>query len=321
MRLRAAWGWALLALATALPAHAFDLQGHRGARGLRPESTLAGFAFALAIGVTTLETDLAVTKEGVLVLSHDRYLNPDVVRGPDGQWLTGKGPPIHTLTLAELERCDIGRLNPASRYAQQFPEQRPEDGQRFPTLAELFALVKARSRPARLNIETKISPLDPESTVDPATFARLTVEAIRASKLESEVTIESFDWRTLLASRKLAPKIETVCLTIETPGDDTVRRGDAKPSPWLAGLDLAAHGGSLPRLAKAAGCAAWSPFWRNLSPAEVDEAHKLGLRVLPWTVNDPADMAKLIDMNVDGLITDYPDRARKVMAAQGMALP
>jgi glycerophosphoryl diester phosphodiesterase len=312
---------ALLACVVSHSADAFDLQGHRGARGLRPENTLAGFAFVLSIGVTTLETDLAVTKDGVLVLSHDRYLNSDVVRGPDGRWLASKGPPIHALTLVDLKRYDIGRLNPASRYAQQFPEQRPEDGQRFPTLSELFALVKAQSRPVRLNIETKISPLDPESTVDAETFARLTVEAIRTANLASDATIQSFDWRTLIEARKLAPEIETVCLTIETPRDDTVRRGDARPSPWLAGLDLAAHGGSLPQLVKAAGCAAWSPYFRNVSAAEVDESHRLGLRVVPWTINDPADMARLIELGVDGLITDYPERARKVMADNGIALP
>ena len=148
----------LLAATVALPALAFDLQGHRGARGLRPENTLAAFSFALATGVTTLETDLAVTKDGVLVISHDPFLNPDLVRTPDGRWLGGKGPPIHTLTLAELKRYDIGRLDPSTAYARQFPEQRAEDGERFPTLAEVFALVKARSRPARLNIETKITP-------------------------------------------------------------------------------------------------------------------------------------------------------------------
>jgi len=318
MRVTAA---ALLACAVSIPVDAFDLQGHRGARGLRPENTLAGFAFAHAIGVTTLETDLAVTKDGVLVLSHDRYLNPDIVRGPDGRWLSAKGPPIHSLTLDELERYDIGRLNPASRYAQQFPEQRPEDGQRFPTLAELFALVKAPSRPSRLNIETKITPDNAGETVDAATFARLTVDAIRGAKLERDVTIQSFDWRTLIESRKLAPEIETVCLTIETPNDDTVQRRSGRPSPWHAGLDLNAYDGSLPRLVKAAGCAAWSPFFRNVSPADVEESHKLGLRVVPWTVNDPADMARLIDMNADGLITDYPDRARKVMADKGIPLP
>ncbi len=318
--LRRAFAVALL-LAAALPAGAFDLQGHRGARGLRPENTLAGFAFALSIGVTTLETDLAVTKDGVLVISHDPYLNPDLVRDAEGRWLAAKGPAIHALTLAELERYDIGRLNPDSRYARQFPEQRPVDGQRFPKLAQVFDLVKARSRPARLNVETKITPDNAGATVDAATFARLAVDAIRNADLVGDVTIQSFDWRTLVEAKKLAPEIETVCLTIETPNDDTVRRRSGRPSPWHAGLDLNAYDGSLPRLVKAAGCGTWSPFWRNITIADLSAAQALGLRVLPWTVNDPADMARLIDMNVDGLITDYPDRARKVMADRGITLP
>ena len=95
-------------------ASAFDLQGHRGARGLAPENTLAAFARAQAIGVTTLETDLAVTRDGVLIISHDPHLNPDLVRDADGRWLVAKGPPIRTLTVAELKRYDIGRLDPAS---------------------------------------------------------------------------------------------------------------------------------------------------------------------------------------------------------------
>jgi glycerophosphoryl diester phosphodiesterase len=312
---------AALLAATALHALAFDLQGHRGARGLRPENTLAGFSFALSVGLTTLETDLAVTKDGVLVLSHDRSLNPDIVRGPDGRWLAAKGPPINTLTLAELKRYDIGRLDPASRYAAQFPEQRAEDGERFPALVEVFDLVKARSRPVRLNLETKITPDAPGESVDPATFARLVVEAVRASGLTGEVTIQSFDWRTLVAARKLAPEIDTVCLTIESERDDTVQRNADRASPWHAGLDLRAYRGSLPGLAKAAGCGTWSPFWRNVSAAEVAESHALGLKVLPWTVNDPREMARLIGMRVDGLITDYPDRARKVMAGEGIPLP
>ena len=312
---------ALFAIAVALPAIAFDLQGHRGARGLRPENTLAAFSFALATGVTTLETDLAVTKDGVLVISHEPFLNPDLVRTPDGRWLGGKGPPIHTLTLAELERYDIGRLDPSTAYARQFPEQRAEDGERFPTLAEVFALVKARSRPARLNIETKITPDNAGETVDAETFARLTVDAIQAAGLAGDATIQSFDWRTLVAAKKLAPDIETVCLTIETEGNDTVRRASDKPSPWLAGLDLRAYEGSLPRTVKAAGCGTWSPFWRNVTAASVAESRALGITVLPWTVNDPRDMARLIDMHVDGLITDYPDRARRVMADKGIPLP
>ena len=92
-------------------------------------------------------------------------------------------------------------------------------------------------------------------------------------------------------ARKVAPEIATSCLTIETRNNDTVRRQDPVPSPWLGGLDLKAHGGSLPQLAKAAGCAVWSPFWRNLTPETMAEAHKLGLQVIPWTVNEPADIA------------------------------
>ncbi|MGZ3342780.1 MAG: glycerophosphodiester phosphodiesterase family protein, partial [Reyranella sp.] len=97
-----------------------------------------------------------------------------------------------------------------------------------------------------------------------------------------------------------------------------IGRASGRPSPWLAGLDLAAHGGSLPRLAKEAGCAVWSPFWRNVTAENVREARALGLKVLPWTVNNPTEMARLIDMGVDGLITDYPDRAQPVLAAKGL---
>jgi len=303
------------------PASAFDLQGHRGARGLRPENTLAAFSLALATGVTTIETDLAVTKDDVLVISHDPFLNPVVVRGADGRWLSGKGPPIHSLTLAELQRYDIGRLDPASAYARSLPEQRAEDGERFPTLEQLIALVKGASRPVRLNLETKIAPDGSFATVDAETFAALTVDAIRKAGLEREATIQSFDWRTLVAARKRAPDIATVCLTIESERDDTVRRRADTPSPWLAGFDLRTVDGSLPRLVKAAGCATWSPFWRNVAKENVEESHALGLAVLPWTVNEPREMARLIDLGVDGLITDYPDRARRVMADKGMPLP
>ncbi len=294
-----------------MSAGAFDLQAHRGGRGLTPESTLAGFKNAISLGVTTLETDLAVTKDGVLVLSHEPRLNPDLVRGPDGKWLGGIGPTIHSLTLAELKTYDIGRLNPATKYGQQFPTQTPHDGEHFPTLAELYAMAGTQ---VHFNIETKIDPTKPDETVDPATFARLTVDAIRAAKMQKRTTIQSFDWRTLIEAKKLAPEIETVCLTIESNGMNTV---SPRPSPWLAGLD-ARNGGSVQQLARIAGCSAWSPFWRNVTAANVIEAHALKLKVIPWTVNDPAEMKRLIDLKVDGLITDYPDRGLAVLEEKGL---
>jgi glycerophosphoryl diester phosphodiesterase len=296
-------------------AAAFDLQGHRGARGLAPENTLAGFKVAQDLGVTTLETDLAVTRDGIVVISHDPVLNPALTRGPDGQWLAAAGPAIRTLTLDELKRYDIGRMDPASKYAQQFPEQKPADGQRFPTLAEFFA----QAAPGvRFNIEIKTDPGKPELTLDPAAFAAVAVDGIRKARAEARSTLQSFDWRGLIEARKLAPEIATACLSIESSNFDTVQRASGRPSPWLGGLDLAAHGGSLPRLAKAAGCATWSPFWRNVTAENVKEAHALGLKVVPWTVNVPAEMGRLIDLGVDGLITDYPNRGAQILAAKGL---
>jgi glycerophosphoryl diester phosphodiesterase len=301
--------------ASLVAAAAFDLQGHRGARGLLPENTLAAFRVADALGVTTLETDLAITKDDVVVISHDPLLNPDLVRGPDGQWIRAPGPMIRSLTLAELKRYDIGRTNPASRYAKQFPGQKPVDGERFPTLAELFAAV---GPDVRFNIEIKTDPTRPDIAPDPATFTRLAVQAVRAGKAAGRTTLQSFDWRALLDARRLGPEIPTSCLTIESDTIDTVGRASGRPSPWLAGLDLAAQSGSVPRLAKAAGCAIWSPFYRNLTAESLKEAQSLGLKVLPWTVNDPAEMGRLIDLGVDGLITDYPDRAQPVLTAKGL---
>ena len=303
------------------PSLAFDLEGHRGTRGLAPENTLAAFRRAIEIGVTTIETDMAVTKDDVIVISHDPFLNPDLVRGPDGQWLASSGPPIRTLTLSELRRYDIGRLNPMSQYAKQFPEQRPVDGERFPQLSELFDLGKASAKPVRFNIETKITPTSGADTADPATFAKLVVAAVRTADVAKRVTVQSFDWRTLIEVKRIAPDLETSCLTIQTKDNDTVQSPDGGPSRWHAGLNLRDHGGSLPALVKAAGCATWSMFWRNLTPKDFAAAHALGLKVLPWTVNDRSEMSRLIDLGVDGIITDYPDRLRGVMAEKGMALP
>ena len=309
------------ALALPLAAQAFDLQGHRGARGLAPENTLSAFRVALGLGVTTLETDIAITRDGHLVLSHDPRLNPDIVRGPDGRWLTSEGPAIHSMTLDEVRRLDVGTLNPQSRYAAQWPQQRAQSPQPMPTFDELADLVLSHGTPVRLNLETKITPTSGTDTAPPAEYARRVVDAIRARGLVSRVTVQSFDWRTLLEVKRIAPQIETSCLTIQSPGMDTVAAGSDGASPWHAGLRGADHGNSVPRLARAAGCASWSVFWRNLTPAMLVQARDAGLKVLAWTVNDVDTMGRLIDLGVDGLITDYPDRLRGVMKARGMPLP
>jgi glycerophosphoryl diester phosphodiesterase len=303
-------------------AQAFDLQGHRGARGLAPENTLEGFAVALSIGVATLELDLAMTRDDVLVVSHDRKLNPDLTRSADGQFLQREGPAIRSLTLAEVQRYDVGRLKPGSAYAASFPGQKAADGARIPTLAELFDLVKTSGAThVRFNIETKITPTSGAETPDPDIFAAAVARAIRAAGVADRATVQSFNWRTLVAMKRVAPEIERVCLTAEALNFDTIQRGAPGPSPWLGGLDVDDFAGSVPRLVQAAGCAVWSPLYRNARPDDVAAAKALGFKVIPWTVNERADMERLVALGVNGIITDYPDRLRAVMAEKNMPLP
>jgi glycerophosphoryl diester phosphodiesterase len=318
--LMAAVGIAAAGAASLAPpaVQAFDIQGHRGARGLAPENTLAAFRRALDIGVTTLEADVAVTKDGVPVISHNRELNPDLVRDTSGHWLRDPGPAIHSLSLSELRQYDIGRINPLSRYARDFPEQTAADGARFPALAELLQLAMGHGK-VRVNLETKLTPDSANDAPDPATFARLIVDEIRRFDMLERVTMQSFDWRTLVEAKRIAPGIETSCLTIESANMDTMRPAAGGKSRWHAGFAL--RSGSVPALVKSAGCGTWSMFWQNLTPALVADAHAIGIKVLPWTVNDAGQMGRLIDMGVDGIITDYPDRLRQVAAAKGLALP
>jgi glycerophosphoryl diester phosphodiesterase len=306
---------------TAAASHALDIQGHRGARGLAPENTLPAFARALAIGVTTLELDCAITRDGAVVVSHDPAINPDIARGPDGMWLQQAGPAIWSLTYEETRRYDVGRINPASAYARRWPEQRPVDGTRIPRLADLFALVKKSGNEAvRFNIETKISPLVPDETTTPDDFVRKLVSAIRAGGMEKRAAIQSFDWRTLQVVQKEAPEMPTVYLTVETGFMDSIQRKEPS-SPWTAGFHVSRYDGSVARMVKAAGGAVWSPYHAETTREQVKEAQALGLKVVVWTVNEPADMRRLIEWGVDGIISDRPDLLRRSAGELGVPLP
>jgi glycerophosphoryl diester phosphodiesterase len=300
----------------------FDLQGHRGARGLRPENTLAGFASALELGVTTLELDCGLTKDGIVVVSHDRALNPDHTRDADGRFLEAAGPLLHELGYAELRQYDVGRIRPGSDYAAQFPEQQPVDGERIPRLVDVYALVQERgNRDVRFNVETKLDPLQPEQSPLPEPFVRALVRVIRDAEMESRTTIQSFDWRTLVMVRRLAPEIATVALTDQQPGEDTMEIGKPGASPWLGGFDVDDYGGSVPKTVKAIGAKVWSPHALDLDQRLVAEAHALGLAVIPWTINEPKDMQSLIALGVDGIISDRPDLLRSVLQEKGIAVP
>ena len=303
-------------------AAAIDLQGHRGARGLLPENTLAAFRAALEIGVTTLETDLALTRDGVLVLSHEPRLYAALTREADGKWLAEDGATIFSLSAKDLNRYDVGRLNPAHKYSATWSEQKAVDGERIPTLQQLFDLARdARSpggNPVRFNIETKITPTSGDSTPDATRYARAVVDAVRGAKMTERVTLQSFDWRTLVEAKKIAPELETSCLTIESQNFNTVAADASGASPWHAGLKRSDQQNSLARTVQAAGCSTWAVFWRNVTPEMIAEAHALKLKLIPWTVNDAAEIERLAALGVDGIITDYPDRARKALDKRGI---
>lgn len=298
-------------------AQAIDLQGHRGARGLLPENTLPAFERALELGVTTLELDIAVTRDGVLVIHHDQTLNPDLTRDASGQFLSARGPAIHSLTWAQLQTYDVGRLKAGTDYARLYPDQKPVDGTRIPRLADLFELVRRRGDDrVRFAIETKLHPEKPEETPAPEPFARAVVEEIRKAGVAARSQVLSFDWRTLQVVQKVAPEIATVYLSVQRRFDN-IGASRQEGSAWTAGFQYRDHG-SVPKMIKAAGGSHWSVYFGDAEVQTVKQAQALGLKVLVWTVNDPIVMGRMLDMGVDGLITDRPDLAVELLKRRGI---
>lgn len=283
--------------------------GHRGAAGLSPENTLAAFSRALELGVDAVELDVHLTAEGEIVVHHDFTLKPEIARTPDGSWIEGPdGPVIKDLTLAELKTYDVGRLKPYTRYSRRYPEQRPADGERIPTLLEVISLLKrSPNRKTRICVEIKTSPEKPESTKSPESVVDAVVKVLRAEEISARTLILSFDWRALVHAQKIAPAIPTVYLSHTGLRLNNIKPGTPGPSPWTAGIDVDDYNGSIPRAVKAAGGQYWAPNHKTITPALVREAHTLGLKVFVWTPDSRRAMIGLINMNVDGIITNRPD--------------
>ncbi len=293
--------------------HAVKLVGHRGARGLRPENTLEGFATALALGVDGIELDVTLTADGVPVLSHEPVLHPDLTRGADGDWLAGPGPPIRELRTAELAVFDVGRPRPGSGIAARFPDQIPCDGARIPRLEQAFALAKTC-----FIVELKTFPDRPGLAAPPEEMAEAVIAAADSVGAAAQIVVESFDWRGPRHLRRTRPELRLAWLTS--------RRTVAAAPLWWGGPRPADYGGSVPRAVATEGGPAtakpiWAPEHIGLTRDLIDEAHGLDLSVLAWTVNHQTDMVRFVRWGVDGLITDRPDIARLVLASEGLPLP
>jgi len=284
-----------------------EVIGHRGARGLFPENTLEGFRDALALGVRCFELDVGMTEDGVVVVSHDLALNPDITRDAAGRYLSGPSPLIHHLTWAVLRTYDVGRIRTASRYRLVHRAQVPRDGVHVPALIDVLRLAPE----ARFIIELKTDPRYPDRTADPAVLADATIAVVDAANASKRVILESFDWRGPRHVRRVRPDIRLAWLT---------RAGTVRDAAlWWDGETPMPHGSVPATVAAQSGAQGvpvgdiWAPAYQTLTRDIVEQARQLGLRIMPWTVNRRATMRRLIAWGVDGLITDRPDKAMEVV--------
>jgi glycerophosphoryl diester phosphodiesterase len=310
--LAALWGSLHTAPTVAADPVTFDLQSHRGGRGETTEESLRAFAKSLELGVSTLELDVVITADRQPLVWHDPRIEATKC-GDTGPAFPGDpqypyvGDLVHELTLAQIHTLDCGK--PLADY----PAAEVVAGNRIAVLPEVFDLVDAYGADTvRFNIETKVEADKPEQSASPQEFVEVILAAVRQASMLDRVEIQSFDWRTLPLVRQSAPSVPLVALW----DDSTWVPG----SPWLAGVDPAVVSDPIDG-AVSVGARILSPKYSLADRAFIDRAHARGLRVVPWTVNDPAAMSAQIAAGVDGIITDYPTRLRTVMADLGMPLP
>jgi len=289
--------------------------GHRGAAGLAPENTLSAFKRACETGVDAVELDVLLSADREIVVHHDYSLKPEIARTSDGKWLKkSSGPLIKGLTLAALKTYDVGRLKPKTKYARRYPEQQSVDGERIPTLGEVIALLKGKCNPdTRLWVEIKTSPEKSDLTPPPEIVSERVVKILREENISDRTRILSFDWRNLVHVQKIAPDISTVYLSLEGVRLNNIKSGQPGSSPWMAGFDIDDFAGSIPRAIQAAGGRYWAPYYKHVSFNNIQTAHQLGIQVFVWTPDSRSEMKRLIEVGVDGIITNRPDILKAIL--------
>jgi glycerophosphoryl diester phosphodiesterase len=298
---------------------------HRGGAQSRPENTLTAFGYAATCGYDGVELDVQLTRDGEVVVYHDYRLKPELCRDEKGRWLVPPGPRLKDFSLAELRRFDVGRADPASAYARAHPYVVWRDCERIPTLDEVVAAAKKVCAPFRLFVELKTSCWDREVSALPEDLAERTVAVLKAHDYLERTVLIGFDWPGLLHAKKIAPDAQCWFSTLpqswfrdgvppledDPPAEPTLQvlRGLAREgiSPWAGGYDTIRHGGSIIAAIHAAGGDGWFPTWTDATEEAVREARSFGLKVGAWTVNDPADMRRLVALGLDAICTDRPD--------------
>ena len=304
----------------------FDLEAHRGGRDVRPENTLYSYAYAIELGATSIE----LTKDGQIVMSHNPILNSDITRDENGNYIENNKYDIRLMTVDELKKFDVGVMDPnCGEYYDLHGKTQFTYDAKIPTLEELMQLIQSYGdKNIVLNIETKSYP-DPASAgyknnADPKKFVEVFNNIVKKYDMEDRVVLQSFDWQTLIEMKNLNPNISTSALWQEQPSwgrdSESLRRYEKKKSPWLGGLDIKDYQGNPVKAAHAIGADIISPYYTEISKQDVDEAHSLGMKVVPWTVNNEKDMNMLLDMGVDGIISDKPWLLKQVLEKHNIKL-
>ncbi|WP_278850442.1 glycerophosphodiester phosphodiesterase [Megamonas funiformis] len=308
----------------------FDLEAHRGGRDIRPENTLYSYAYAIELGATSIECDMQLTKDGQIVMSHNPILNSDITRDENGNYIENNKYDIRLMIVDELKKFDVGVMDPnCGEYYDLHGKTQFTYDAKIPTLEELMQLIQSYGdKNIVLNIETKSYP-DPASAgyknnADPKKFVEVFNNIVKKYDMEDRVVLQSFDWQTLIEMKKLNPNISTSALWQEQPSwgrdSESLRRYEKKKSPWLGGLDIKDYQGNPVKAAHAIGADIISPYYTEISKQDVDEAHSLGMKVVPWTVNNEKDMNMLLDMGVDGIISDKPWLLKQVLEKRNIKL-
>jgi glycerophosphoryl diester phosphodiesterase len=313
-------------------ADTLDLQAHRGGLGLTAENTLAAFAKALDLGVTTLECDVHVSADGAAMVTHDRKVDHRNCRDTGPAWPDDADFPYVGKYVTRLHQDQLRTIDCGSLQHPLHPRQRTVPGVTMPTLPELFELVRDRAaEDVQFNIETKFEAVAPTQTAPPERFVRVVATEVQKADVCDRVQVQSFDWALLRRMRQVEPRVRLNALTCS----HYLEYGLPGASPWLAGLDIDDFDGNLVAAADEIGVDAVSPahgepvrmsvddpqYRPFVTQTMVDDAHERGIAVVPWTVDDASTMHALIDLGVDGIITNYPDVLRDVMAERGLPLP
>lgn len=304
--------------------HSIQIYGHRGARGLSPENSIPGYKTALAIGVDFVDMDVHLTKDKIIVVTHDFTLNPNLTRDKNGNWIDAANPPlIKDLDFKTLRQYDIGRLKPDTEYGKNFPLQFPVDGTHIPSLQQVIKYVKKTAgNKVHFQVEIKTDPLHPELSFEPKVIAKETVDMLKKEGVDNRTELQAFDWRVLREVQKLDRRIATAYLTDQEISQNMRDIDPKKAGLWSSGHLLKDYDNSIPKMIAKLGGKIWGPESKELNADLVKEAHKHGLKVVPWSkvdsLDDSQEIIRMIDIDVDGIISDRPDIVRGLLAARGM---